>query len=105
MNLVVYCTCPNNDVAVQIAEALVEQRLAACVNLLPRVQSIYRWQGQIENDTEFLLMIKSDADHFDALRRLVIDLHPYELPEIIGVPIEHGHPEYLKWISETLSDT
>ena len=105
MNLVIYSTCPNKEVAVQIAETLVERQLAACVNLLPRVQSIYRWKGQIEHDEEIMLMIKSDSAHFDALKEAVIRLHPYELPEIIGVPVEAGHPEYLAWITNSLSDT
>ena len=105
MNLVVYCTCPDKDVAVRIAQALVEQGVAACVNLLPGVQSIYRWQGQIENDEEILLLIKSDSAHFELLREAILRLHPYELPEIIGVPIHQGHPEYLEWITKSLSDT
>ena len=105
MALVIYCTCPDTSVASEIAEALLEQRLAACVNLLPNVQSIYRWQGRIERDDEVLLLIKSDATRFEQLKKQILDLHPYELPEIIGVPVEAGYREYLRWITQSLSDS
>ncbi|KHF26338.1 divalent-cation tolerance protein CutA [Solemya velum gill symbiont] len=103
MKLIVYCTCPDKGVAETIAEMLVERRLAACVNILPQVQSIYRWQGQIEHDDEILLLIKSDVAHFESLREAIMAQHPYDLPEIIGVPVAAGHPEYLTWITNELT--
>ena len=103
MKLIVYCTCPDKAVAETIAKMLVDQRLAACVNILPQMQSIYRWQGQIENDDEILLLIKSDVAHFESLREAILAQHPYDLPEIIGVPVAAGHPEYLTWITNELT--
>lgn len=104
MKLVVHCTCPDEDVARHIAAMLVKQRLAACVNLLPQVMSVYRWQDKIEQGQEVLMLIKSDTAHFEMLKETILDMHPYELPEIIGVPIHEGHPEYLAWIKNNLSD-
>jgi len=81
---------------------LVERRLAACVNILPAVTSCYRWQGSIETAAESLLLIKTDAAHYGELERAVREHHPYELPEVIMVPIERGLPPYLQWVTECL---
>ena len=100
--LLVLCTCPDADVADRIAAALVEERLAACVNRLPGVASTYRWKGSVHRDSEVLLLIKTTHARFDALRDRVVFLHPYELPEVIAVDIALGLPPYLDWIaSET----
>jgi len=89
--------------AARIARALVERRLAACVNVLPGVRSFYRWNGAVEEDEERLLVIKTRRDRFEALRAALVALHPYELPEAIVLPIEAGHPPYLAWIDESVT--
>ena len=82
-----------------------ERGLAACVNILPGVESVYRWQGEIERDDEILLLIKSDTAHFGALEDTISNLHPYEVPEILAVPVEAGHQPYLEWIDQCLEDS
>lgn len=86
--------------AERIATALVERGLAACVNVVPGVTSIYRWKGVVERDLELLLVIKTRADRFEALREALVSLHPYEVPELIALPVEGGHPPYLAWLDE-----
>ena len=100
--VVTLCTVPDKALGEKIAQALVEEQLAACVNLLPGVSSTYRWEGQVETASECLLLIKTDAEHFNTLKQRIKALHSYELPEIIALPIEAGSSEYLKWISENL---
>jgi periplasmic divalent cation tolerance protein len=95
----VYCTCPDAATGQRIADALVGERLAACVNLLPGVTSVYRWQGQVEQASEILLLIKTTADRFEALSARVLELHPYELPEVIAVEVRAGLPAYLDWVA------
>jgi periplasmic divalent cation tolerance protein len=100
--LLVFCTCPNRSVAVVIATALLEERLAACVNHVPGVQSMYRWEGRVEHDDEVLLLIKTTPELYPKVEGTIGKLHPYELPEIIGVPIAAGSEAYLSWLrSET----
>ncbi|MCY7355543.1 MAG: divalent-cation tolerance protein CutA [Lysobacter sp.] len=98
--LVCYCTCPDSGSATHIAEALVEERLAACVNLVPGLHSVYRGQGGIERDDEVLLMIKTTTARMDALQQRILALHPYELPEVIAVEAVGGSPAYLDWIHQ-----
>jgi periplasmic divalent cation tolerance protein len=105
MKLIAYCTCPDRETAGKLAETLVTDGLAACVNLLPGVESVYRWQGKIERDSEILLLIKSDDAHFGALKDTIVSLHPYDVPEIIAVPVEAGHEPYLEWIDQCLEDS
>lgn len=102
--LLCYCTCPDADSARRIAGALVAERLAACVNHLPGIASTYRWQGTITTDHEELLLIKTTASRFEALRRRLLALHPYELPELLAVPVERGHGAYLDWVRAAASD-
>ena len=97
--VLVFCTCPDESVAERIANALVEERLAACVNRLPGVLSTYRWKGVIHRDSECLLLIKTTIERFDALRERIVAVHPYELPEVIAVDIARGQPPYLDWIA------
>ena len=104
MKLMVYCTAPDSRVAQMIARSLVEQRVAACVNILPEVRSIYSWQDEIHDDAEVLLLIKTDRNHFTALSDIITRMHPYEVPEIIGVPLEAGYQPYLEWIDACLKD-
>jgi periplasmic divalent cation tolerance protein len=99
---IVLCTCPDNDLAGRIANALVENHHAACVNVLPGIRSTYRWQGKVATDNEVLLMIKTDAGHLAGVEQCIRTLHSYEVPEMIALPISHGHTPYLNWITESL---
>lgn len=101
-SVVVFCTCANEAEASRLAETLVQERLAACVNLLPPVRSIYRWQGQIETALEVLLLIKTNQSRLDALRERILQLHSYDTPEIIALPIVDGLEKYLTWLREQL---
>ena len=98
--LVTLCTVPDREAGERIAATLVEERLAACVNLIPGLTSIYRWQGKVEKAAECLLVIKTTSSRFEQLRERIKALHPYEVPEIIAVPITVGDSAYLNWISE-----
>ena len=100
---IVLCTCPDETVARELAGTLVRGRLAACVNIIDRVTSVYEWEGNIETDGEVLLVIKSRADHFDALHDAIVTGHPYELPEIIAVAVDSGSAGYLEWIDQCLT--
>ena len=100
--VVTLCTVPDKALGEKIAQTLVEERLAACVNLVPGVRSTYRWEGKVETASECLLLIKTDTKHFNTLKQRIKALHSYELPEIIALPITAGNSEYLNWISENL---
>lgn len=103
MHQIILCTCPNLKTAEQIAGHLISHKLAACVNIIPGITSIYEWQGKIESTQEHLLIIKSHSEKFCLIEQQIKALHPYELPELIAVPIERGLPEYLQWIDTCLS--
>ena len=96
----VLCTVPDRSVGERIAETVVKERLAACVNLIPGVTSFYEWKGKVERDEELQLLIKTTADRYPVLERVITELHPYELPEIIAVSLSEGLPGYLAWIDE-----
>lgn len=98
--LLVITNCPDEESANAIALTVVEARLAACVNILPRVQSVYRWQGAVESASEIPLLIKATAANYPALEKLIADRHPYDVPEIIALPIAQGLPAYLNWVAE-----
>ena len=98
--LVCFCTCPDTDTAQRIADALVEERLAACVNVVPGVRSIYRWKGAIECSDEVLLLVKTVAAQLDAVGARIAALHPHELPEVIAVEASGGLSAYLDWVAE-----
>lgn len=101
-SLLVVTNLPDRASAEKLAALLVERRLAACVNVLPPCYSVYRWQGEIQHDEEHPLLIKTAQDRYAELELLIRANHPYELPEIIAVPIVRGLPAYLQWIfSET----
>ena len=103
--VVVLTTVPTGEAGEAIAQALVEERLAACVNVLAPMTSIYRWRGAVERETEHQVVIKTTVDRVPALRSRLATLHPYELPEFIVLRVADGGEEYLKWIgSETSSD-
>jgi periplasmic divalent cation tolerance protein len=96
--VVVYVTVPNKDVARQIAFALVDERLAACTNIIPGLESVYEWDGKIQSDNELLLMIKTSASLIPSLTNKVKELHPYDECEVIAVPVIGGSSTYLQWV-------
>ena len=100
--LVVYITASGEN-ARDLASALVREKLAACVNRIPGVESTYTWEGRVERDTEDLLIVKTRADLFDRLKERVQALHGYDVPEIIGVPIVQGSESYMAWMTASLS--
>jgi len=100
--IVVLMTAPNADEATRIAEMLVERKLAACVQILPPMTSIYVWKGEVERESEILLIAKSTRTNFDELEAAVRAMHSYETPEIIALPIVAGSQSYLSWLSSCL---
>ena len=104
--LLVLTNLPDAEKAHRLAKLLVEQRLAACVNILAPCRSVYRWQDKIEDTIEVPLLIKTRTERYAELEAAIIAHHPYELPEIVAVSIEHGLPDYLAWVvAQTLSPT
>jgi periplasmic divalent cation tolerance protein len=103
--LLVFTTAGSDEEAAKIAHALVERRLAACVNIVPRIHSVYRWQGKVESADESLLIIKTTRGREEQVRSAIQELHSYELPECIVVEIDGGSGEYLRWIIENVGET
>ena len=101
--LVVLVTAPDPEKAAEIARTLVEERLAACGSVVPGLRSIYRWEGRVEDDREALLLLKTTRARFEALRARVLALHPYQVPEVLALPVEAGSAPYLAWIAEATS--
>jgi periplasmic divalent cation tolerance protein len=99
-HIIILTTLPDEAVARSLAQELIKNQMAACINILPRMTSIYSWKGKIEEGQEHLLMIKTRAERYAAIEQAIRAQHPYELPEIIATPISHGLPEYLNWIDE-----
>ena len=100
--IVVLSTCDSEAKALELSRSLVEQSLAACVNVIPGARSIYRWQGKIEDAAEFVLVIKSRRDLFAALREALAKQHTYEVPEVIALPVVDGSEAYLEWLDREL---
>ena len=100
---VVLVTAPSPEVATTLGRTLVDERLAACVNVVPGVTSIYRWQGRREEAEECLLVIKTEAARYAALERRVLELHPYSVPEILALPVDTGAPAYVEWLMESVT--
>ena len=98
--IVVLCTCPDNTSAHELAQTLLSEKLAACVNLIPQVTSLYYWQGQLEESQEVQLIIKTRRTLFGVLQERLLALHPYDVPEVLALPILSGNPAYLQWLQE-----
>ncbi len=98
--IVVLVTAPDEDGAAKMAETLVEERFAACVNIIRDIRSIYSWEGKIEDDREVLMVIKTKKDLFEPLKKRIQEMHPYSVPEIIALPILAGSPDYLRWLGD-----
>ena len=96
--ILVISTLPDREQAEKLAHALIEQQLAACVNILPTVTSVYRWQGKVETANETIILIKTTMARYPAVEAAIKAQHPYELPEIIAVPVSTGLPAYLEWV-------
>lgn len=101
--LMVFCTCPDKETAATLAEAAVSARVAACVNVLDGVGSVFAWDGHIDRANEVLLVAKTTESRYDALEQLWLSRHPYELPEIIAVPLAKGLAAYLQWITDSVT--
>jgi periplasmic divalent cation tolerance protein len=101
--IVVFSTCATEEDAIKLARALVEARVAACVTLVPGARSVYRWQGALESAAECLLIIKSDRPRFERLCASLAQLHGYEVPEVLAIPVVDGVPNYLNWLHDQLA--
>lgn len=101
--LQVFVTVPTADLGNEIAFYVVEERLAACVQVIGPIRSVYRWEGKTESSEEWLLVLKTDAATWPTLREKIAAAHPYEVPEILALPVSDGHPPYLRWLTESLS--
>lgn len=100
--IIVYVTCPDNASSLKIANVLLENKLAACINIIPGVRSIYKWKGKVETANEFLLMIKTKSKLFSKVEKAVSTTHPYDTPEVISVAISNCSEKYKKWITDSL---
>ncbi len=100
--LVVFCTVPDAKCARELARSMVERALAACVNVIPALTSYYEWKGALHEDEELLLVIKTSRARLPSLERWLLDAHPYDVPELLALPVAHGTPEYLRWLFERL---
>lgn len=102
-DLIVFVTAPNRDEAARIAEALVSERLAACVNIVATIESIYRWKGEVTHDSESLMIIKTTQVCYQELERRVKELHSYTTPEVVALRIDQGSEQYLNWLRDSTS--
>ena len=96
--ILVLVTAPSTDKAAELARTLVEEQLAACGNIIPGLRSIYRWEGKVHDEAEVLLLLKTKAPLFEVLRARVVELHPYQVPEVLRVDVADGHAPYLAWV-------
>lgn len=102
-HLVVFCTCPSYEIACDIAKKVVDTQLAACANIIPGLTSIYTWEGKTETSSEVLLLLKTTESVYPRLEQSLIQLHPYDCPEVIGVPIQQGNKGYLEWLTNSVT--
>jgi periplasmic divalent cation tolerance protein len=100
--IVILSTCSSEEEGGKLAQLLVERRLAACVSLIPRMRSVYRWNGAVESAEECLLIVKTSRELFDPLRRILEEAHSYELPEALALQVVDGSPAYLNWLEGSL---
>jgi periplasmic divalent cation tolerance protein len=103
--VLVLTTAGSEDEAREIAHALVERRLAACVNIVPRIHSVYRWQEKVESAEEFLMIIKTTRDREEQVKSAIKELHSYELPECIVIGIDGGSEQYLRWLADSVTES
>jgi periplasmic divalent cation tolerance protein len=96
--LAVLCTCPDSETARRLASGLVEQRLAACVNILPQIRSIYRWGDELHDDQEVLMLVKTTPLAYLELESWLLEHHPYEVPEVLALPVQAGSRDYIDWV-------
>lgn len=101
--LLAITTCPDHASAARVARTLVEAHLAACVSRLPGATSTYHWQGKVEEDSEVVLLIKTTTDQMPPLRERLVAVHPYDVPELIALPIDDGLPDYLDWLRRSVA--
>ncbi|MCP3143676.1 divalent-cation tolerance protein CutA [Pyxidicoccus xibeiensis] len=99
--ILVFVTAPSADKAAELARTLVEEQLAACGNIVPGLRSIYRWEGQVQDEAEVLLLLKTRTALFEPLRARIVELHPYQVPEVLRVDVADGHAPYLAWIRDS----
>lgn len=98
---VVLVTAPDMDTAERLAARLVEERLAACANIVPGIVSIYRWDEQVQRDDEVLIVLKTEQGRVEEVRERVVTLHPYDVPEVVVLPVSEGHAPYLEWLTRS----
>lgn len=101
--LTILCTCPDEETAARLARGMVENRHAACVNILPSIRSIYRWQDGIQDEQETLMVIKTTSTHFFVIEHWLEEHHPYDVPELVALKAEHVADAYLQWLRQTVS--
>ena len=99
--LELHVTMPNKDQATKLARALVDEGLAACVNIVPGVRSVYQWDGRVQEDEEVLCLVKTRASVFEKARARILELHPYEVPEVLAFEVDDGSPDYLEWLKRS----
>jgi periplasmic divalent cation tolerance protein len=97
--MLVLTTLPNADAAAEMAKSIVDERLAACANLFPAVRSIYKWEAKVEDQNEVLVLFKTRQEHFERLKSRILELHPYEVPEVLAIPVEQAYQPYLEWLA------
>ena len=100
--IVVFCTVPDLDTGTRMARTLVEEKRCACVNLVPGLRSIYRWEGKLTEDAEVLCIIKTTRAAFEPLRARICELHPYQVPEVVALPVSEAHRPYLDWVAQSV---
>lgn len=100
--VIILCTCGSETEAVRLSGSIVQNKLAACVNVVPGIRSVFRWQDQVETAQEWLLLIKSSDERYPELEQFIRENHSYEVPEVIAVPIAKGHAAYLDWLTQAV---
>jgi periplasmic divalent cation tolerance protein len=97
--ILVLTTLPTADAAAEVAKTVVDEKLAACANILPALRSIYRWEGKVQDENEVLVLLKTRQAQYERLKARILGLHPYEVPEVLAIPVEQGNQPYLDWIA------